>query len=175
MIYDVDRRIHMYFSPCCMCFYAIYFHLWVRREGGNLIFITDALDLFFQFSCWRFFPFLFSFVMSDVLFVSLSARCILFHLSCIVDLVFSLPTPPLLLLLLLLLRLTGCCCSVSPISCMHIVRFHAISYSVVFICFIYWSENWVFLKFWRILTAMAARNSSALIKSNQIEVFKSNF
>lgn len=30
-----------------MCFYAIYFHLWVRREGGNLIFITDALDVFF--------------------------------------------------------------------------------------------------------------------------------
>lgn len=40
-----------------MCFYAIYFHLWVRREGGNLIFITDALDLFSNIlgACFVFF------------------------------------------------------------------------------------------------------------------------
>lgn len=47
-------------------------------------------------------------------------------------------------------------------SCMHIVRFHAISYSVLFACFMYWSKNeflfaffFLSLWFWLLLLAMA--------------------
>lgn len=64
------RTFYVRFSPCYMCLYAIYFHLWVRREGGNLIFITDALDLFCCcYCCYNFSLSLLFF------FVQLLSRC----------------------------------------------------------------------------------------------------
>lgn len=102
----------------------------IWREGGNLIFITDALDLSFfsRFSCWRFFPF----VMSGILFVSLSAQCILHTVYCSMCYIWCCwfvfikkpsPLPPLPLLLLLLFFLS---------SSIHMVRIRTISYAVLY-------------------------------------------